>query len=88
MTRVTIGEGVNSIGEGAFAGCESLKTVYYRGREEEWNEIEIGRYNDKLEDAEIVFNYKGEWDMRGGRGCDRVSHDFSGNSNYTIDFWG
>ena len=60
LTSITIGEGVTSIGYRAFYSCDSLETVYYRGSEEEWNEIEIGSYNDKLEDAEIVFNYKGE----------------------------
>ena len=60
LTSVTIPDGVTSIGEWAFEGCESLETVYYRGSEEEWNEIEIGEWNDDLEDAEIVFNYKGE----------------------------
>ena len=60
LTRVTIGDGVTSIGDGAFWDCDSLETVYYRGSEEEWNEIEIGLYNGNLLNAEIVFNYKGE----------------------------
>lgn len=60
LMSVTIGDGVTSIGDNAFAWCESLETVYYRGSEEEWNEIEISWGNDDLEDAEIVFNYKGE----------------------------
>ena len=60
LTSITIPDSVTYIGDYAFYSCDSLETVYYRGSEEEWNEIEIGRYNDKLENAEIVFNYKGE----------------------------
>ena len=60
LTSVTIGDGVTSIGYGAFDGCDSLTTVYYTGSEAEWNEIGIGRNNDELLNAEIVFNYKGE----------------------------
>ena len=60
LTNVTIGDGVTYIGVSAFSNCDSLTTVYYTGSEAEWNEIEIGRYNDKLENVEIVFNYTGE----------------------------
>ena len=40
--------------------CGSLNSVYYRGSEEEWNEIEVSWGNDDLLNAEIVFNYTGE----------------------------
>ena len=60
LTSVTMGDNVTSIGDGAFDWCSSLETVYYRGSEEEWNEIEIGADNDDLLNAEIIFNYTGE----------------------------
>ena len=60
LESVTIGDGVTFIGEWAFFECRSLETVYYRGSEEEWNEIEVESANGMLEDIEIVFNFTGE----------------------------
>ncbi|MBQ4436392.1 MAG: leucine-rich repeat protein [Lachnospiraceae bacterium] len=55
MTSVTIPKSVAAIGISAFQGCTGLQHVYYEGTEEEWNQIDIGRYNDALETAEIHF---------------------------------
>ena len=60
LTSVVIPDRVTSIGGSVFYDCSRLETIFYRGSEAEWNEIEIGRYNDKLENVEIVFNYTGE----------------------------
>lgn len=60
LTSIVIPDSVTEVGESAFEYCSSLTTVYYTGSEAEWNQIEIGSWNDELLDAEIVFNYKGE----------------------------
>ncbi len=42
LTSVTIGKGVKSIGATTFSGCDSLKSVYYRGTLADWVDIDFG----------------------------------------------
>lgn len=60
LTSIVIPDSVTAIDDYAFMDCSSLTTVYYTGSEAEWEQIEIGSWNDELLNAEIVFNYKGE----------------------------
>lgn len=53
LTKVTIPDSVTSIEEAAFYGCESLKDVYYSGTKEQWEKIDIGIYNEPLNNATI-----------------------------------
>jgi hypothetical protein len=57
ITYITLPLGVTNIGEGAFNGCTFLKTVNYRGTEEQWNEITIDTFNDPLTNATKNYNY-------------------------------
>jgi hypothetical protein len=54
---VVIGDGVTTIGGGAFDDCSSLKDVYYTGSEEEWKVITIGSNNSYLTNATKHYNY-------------------------------
>ena len=55
LTSVTIGNGVKSIGVGAFHECTNLQNVFYAGREEEWNNIEVAEENEWLFNANIHY---------------------------------
>lgn len=53
---ITIGKGVTNIGNSAFENCSRLSKVYYIGSEEEWKKITIGSKNEKLLNAQIIYN--------------------------------
>ena len=55
LTSITIPNSVRVIGNGAFSGCNRLTDVYYLGSENEWNNIEIGDYNERLTKSTIHF---------------------------------
>ena len=55
MTSIELTAGVTSIGESAFSFCNSLKDVYFRGTQTQWNAISIGDYNEYLKNATIHF---------------------------------
>ncbi|MCD8207018.1 MAG: leucine-rich repeat domain-containing protein [Bacteroidales bacterium] len=58
---------LTSIEEGAFDGCSGIKSVYYKGSEDEWNKIKIEKNgNDALLGAEILF-YSSEKPTRPGK---------------------
>ena len=60
LTTIMLPASLTSIGASSFAGCVSLKTVNYKGTQEQWAKITIDDYNDKLTGANIVYNYTGE----------------------------
>ena len=45
IKAVVIQNGVTSIGNYAFYGCESLTNVYYIGTAEDWNKITFGKFD-------------------------------------------
>ncbi len=57
LESVVIPKTVTSICMGAFEWCESLRTVYYGGTEEQWNAITVEEYNFPLSGATVQFNY-------------------------------
>ena len=61
LTSVTIGEGVTSIKRYAFMYCFDLKTIKYRGTEEQWNAIAKEENWDNLAGKyTVICNYTGE----------------------------
>lgn len=48
---------VKAIKEKAFYGCDYLEQVFYGGSEEDWNKIVVAEGNDKISEAEKIYNY-------------------------------
>ncbi len=55
LTSIQIGQKLLRIGQSAFSHCSSLTTVYFKGDNELWNQIEILANNEVLLDSEIIF---------------------------------
>ncbi|MCM1543764.1 MAG: leucine-rich repeat domain-containing protein [Ruminococcus sp.] len=55
IKNAVIENGVTSIGDDVFYGCENLKDVYYTGSKAEWNKISIDEPNDRLKNVTIHF---------------------------------
>lgn len=51
LRNITIPAGIKNIGNMAFSNCINLSEVNYKGTEEQWNNIAIGRYNENLTNA-------------------------------------
>lgn len=62
LAAVTIPGGVSEIQDQAFYGCSALKDVYFGGTEAEWKDLllEMGDYNEPLENATVHFSGTGE----------------------------
>jgi len=56
LTSITIPNSVTKIWLDAFNGCIGLSKVYYKGNEDDWNNIKIESGNSELTDAEIIYN--------------------------------
>ncbi len=57
VEAVIIPESVISVGEGAFADCDSIANVYYEGSEADWNAIDFAAGNDNLLDATVTCGW-------------------------------
>ena len=60
LQTIIIPESVTSIGDGAFYGCSSLKTINYTGTEEQWNAISKGTNWFNGTSLNVIYNYKPE----------------------------
>ena len=59
LVSVVIPDSVTEIKDGVFYACPSLKKIYYKGSEDEWNQIKLAYNNGIFEKVTIVFNYDG-----------------------------
>lgn len=62
LTNIKLPESLTSIGYSAFYGCTSLKTINFKGTEDQWNAITKGsNWNSNCpSDMVINYNYQGE----------------------------
>lgn len=56
LESIVIGAGVTHIGENAFKNCTALKDVYYKGTQEQWNQVVI-ETEGTFENVNIHYNY-------------------------------
>lgn len=57
---IIIGKSVSGIGECAFNKGNKIKTVYYTGTKEQWEQIRIGEKNPILTATDVVYNFDGQ----------------------------
>ena len=61
LTSIAIPSSVTEIEDYAFEDCSNLKEIYYGGSEEDWSAVSIGRDNDPLKSATILYNQTEPW---------------------------
>ena len=61
LTDITLPENLTYIGISAFISCTSLKTINFKGTEDQWNAISKGKNWNKNcpSDMQIICNYQG-----------------------------
>ncbi len=55
LVTVTIPKSLKKIKENAFNNCRNLKMIYYKGTQNDFNNINIEKGNDDLKKAEIQY---------------------------------
>lgn len=55
LTEIRLPDSVTEIGKCAFQNCANLKDLYYAGTREQWNDINISKGNEDLQNIEIHF---------------------------------
>ena len=53
LKTITLPAGMREIEWYAFSECGALTDIYFLGTEEQWNSVNVGRYNDPLKNATI-----------------------------------
>ena len=66
LSSIAIPGTVTRIEDWAFDECDSLATVYYEGSQAMWDAIQIGNYNDGLQNATIYCKFVLTFETFGG----------------------
>ena len=66
LKEITIPASVTAIGDSAFSGCLTLRTVHFGGSKEAWQAVEVGEHNTLLRLARVDYNavtghHFGDW---------------------------
>lgn len=80
VDTLIISKNVKSVAENCFPIMGSVKNVVYEGTEDDWANIEIGKYNTGLIGAEITFDYTIE-DEEKDSAADAYDRRSSGRDN-------
>ncbi len=54
LRNITIPKAVTRIGKGTFDGCEKLENIFYEGTKEEWETVEIVRWQRSVDFGGLV----------------------------------
>ena len=78
LTSIIIPDSVTSIGTHAFFQCFDLSSVTYCGTQEEWDAIDIGKYNEDWTEAMLqLHNFdNGVCAICGKTECEAFGHDW------------
>ena len=82
LSSIEIPVSVKSIGDNVFYYCDNLTDIYYGGSEEDWNNIDIGEFNDKLMSVTIHYNSTGSGDTEHAGPSVKVTEDMLFSTEY------
>ena len=81
LKSVFIPASVTKISDEAFSGCDSLKTLFFGGTAEQWEEIYNG--SEDLDDVMIIYNAKPGWYEIMNEGWAYITDEYSFAEGWT-----
>lgn len=57
LSSITLPKSLQSIADSSFGDCENLESVFYKGSQEEWDKVVVGRGNVALNNATVIVNF-------------------------------
>ena len=59
LVSITVPDKMTTINAGALFGCLDLTRIYYKGSQEQWQEVSVGADNISPNSVTVVYNYDG-----------------------------